>query len=253
MYTEEQLDELEQKEHGITEEELAIMILAIGVLHSELENEIRLFYQKYGKDGVVTWKEARKWISEKNHTKRLIALMIAVNLAFGRLSDDFKKAFNSFLREVISLEGEFFNVDLDDEKLMDTAWGEDEKNWLERLDDDIALWVYVISKDIKQSILKGNKLDDVLEKLDKRFYSIEKVTKKLAYSESTAMGSMARKDVFKKLRVKKYKFFSRVDERRCDGCGGLHGKIFPMSAYEVGVTASPIHPHCRCWEIPILD
>ena len=60
-------------------------------------------------------------------------------------------------------------------------------------------------------------------------------------------------EIFKKLGINRYGFYSRVDERRCEYCGSLHGKTFPITAYEVGVTASPIHPRCRCWEVPITD
>ena len=144
-------------------------------------------------------------------------------------------------------------MDLDAEYLLYDKWGADEAMWLERLEDDVELWYHNVSKDIKQSLLKRDSIDDVLDDLDKRFTSIEKVLKRLALTESTAMGSLARRKIFKELGIKKYRFYAREDERTCEHCGALHGLVFPMTAYEVGVTASPIHAHCRCWEIPIVD
>ena len=79
------------------------------------------------------------------------------------------------------------------------------------------------------------------------------ILNKLALTESTAVGSIARREIFKELGIKKYQFFTKPDERRCETCGAMHGLIFPISAYEIGVTASPLHPHCRCWEVPITD
>ena len=96
-------------------------------------------------------------------------------------------------------------------------------------------------------------IDDVIKQLDKRFNSIEKVLDTLVLSESTAIGSMARRLAFRELGINKYQFFTRADERTCEVCGGMHGLTFPISAFEVGVTASPLHPRCRCWEIPIMD
>jgi SPP1 gp7 family putative phage head morphogenesis protein len=107
--------------------------------------------------------------------------------------------------------------------------------------------------DIKQSFLKRKSIDDVLLKLDKRFTSMEYVLTTLGLSESTAVGSMARQMIFQQLGISKYQFYTKADERTCETCGSMHGLIFPISAYEVGVTASPLHPRCRCWEVPIVD
>ena len=89
--------------------------------------------------------------------------------------------------------------------------------------------------------------------LDKRFKSMESIIKTLGLSESTAVGSIARQRIFRELGITKYQFYTKADERTCETCGAMHGLIFPMSAYEVGVTASPVHPRCRCWEVPLWD
>lgn len=254
MYTEEQLDKLEQEEHGIATEAIAIMILALSSLHEDLKKELTDFYRKYGKDGVVTYKEARKWVSEKNHTKRLTALLVLLNTKF---NDTYLKQlepeFKSFLAKVIGKESDFFGVDLDADDLLEQPWGVDEATWLTRLKDDVALWVIYLGNDIKRALLRRDKLDKVLEQIDKRFTTIERVLTNLGVTESTAYGSIARRKVMKELGVVKYQFFTRADERTCEVCGSMHGLIFPISAYEVGVNASPLHPRCRCWEVPIVE
>ena len=107
--------------------------------------------------------------------------------------------------------------------------------------------------DIKQSFHKGRNVNDVIAKLNTRFKSMEYVLTTLGLSESTAVGSMARRAIFKQLGVEKYQFYTKADERTCETCGSMHGLIFPISAFEIGVTASPLHPRCRCWEVPIVD
>ena len=253
MYTDEQLDKLEQEEHEITLETIALMLLLVNSTRNNLEKELRSFYQKYGKDGVVTYQEARKWVSGEDHRRRLTALLLFVGDEFTTLHSQLEPEFKSVLEKVIGIEGNFFDVDLDVEKILNTKWGLDDAIWSERLTDDCELWSDRIASDLKQSILKRETVDGVLEQLDKRFDSINSVLEKLVLTESTSIGSLGRKDAFKELGASKYKFYSRPDERRCEHCGSLHGLIFPMSAFEVGVTASPIHPRCRCWEVPILD
>lgn len=253
MYTDEQLEQLEQEERVITEEAITVMLFILHGLKSDLERELRSFYQKYGKDGVVTYQEARKWISEKDHRKRSNVLYGVVALGFANALDSMSKEFEDFLKGVILKESEFFDITLDIEKLLDTDWGADELLWLDRLQNDVELWSKYINNDLKRSMLQRKNIEEVIEELNDRFTSIEKVLSKLVMTESTAVGSLARREICKELGVKKYRFYARADERTCEHCGGLHGKVFPMTAYEVGVTASPIHPRCRCWEVPIID
>lgn len=217
-----------------------------------LEKELRNFYQQYGRDGVVTYQEARKWISEQDHRRRLTALNIFLAAEFAYALSDITKEFERLLKSVLEKEIGFFNIQIDIDDILKMSWGLDDLTWLDRLEADIDLWVKQIMIDWKRSMLQGKTLDDVLKLLDKRFGSIESILNTLGLSESTAIGSLARKEIFKELGITKYQFFTKPDERRCETCGAMHGLIFPMSAYEVGSTASPIHPRCRCWEVPII-
>lgn len=253
MYTTEQFEQLEQEERELTEEAIIAMLLALGVTKSNIEKELRTFYQKYGKDGVVTYAEARKWVSDKDHRRRLTALLGVWNLEFATLHSELAEHFESFLREVIKKESSFFKVELDIDDLISTVWGVDDDTWYSRLTDDVRLWNAYLGNDLKQSLLRRDNIEDVLEQLDKRFMSMESIINKLGITESTAVGSLARQQAFKELGITKYQYYAREDERTCEQCGSLHGLVFPISAFQVGVTASPIHPHCRCWEVPIRD
>lgn len=253
MWTEEDFIALEQEEREITDDAILIMLLILAGVKGDIEKELRAFYQKYGQDGVVTYSEARKWISEQDHQRRLTALTLFVGGVFTSALMDVEKEFRKFLTDVVSKEITFFGVKLDVEKVLSRKWGTDNSYWLKRLEDDIQLWTVTINNDVKRAMLQHKSIDDVLKQLNKRFGSIDKVLQKLGITESTAIGSLSRKDIFRELGITKYQFYTKDDERRCETCGALHGHIFPMSAYEVGVTASPIHPWCRCWEVPIRD
>lgn len=253
MWTEEEFIELEQEERELTDEALVAMFLVLANTQGELEKELRNFYQKYGKDGVVTYSEARKWISEQDHQRRLTALLLVVSGAFISVLPDLEKHFRKFLTEVVAKETTFFGVKVDVDKLLTRKWGVDDLYWLQRLEADVATWRMYIANDIKRAIHQGKSLDDVLKQLDKRFSSINNVLHTLGISESTAVGSLSRQEIFKEIGITKYQFYTKPDERRCETCGSMHGLVFPISAYEVGVTASPIHPRCRCWEVPIRD
>lgn len=253
MYTEEQFIDLEQEERTLTDEYIAIMLLLLANTKENLENELRKFYQKYGKDGVVTYSEARKWVSEQDHQRRLTALTLFLSGELASSLGKLKTEFEKMLKSVIGKETGFFDVEIDIDAILNMQWGEDMSTWLKRLEDDVDLWNVRLAADWKRSLLQRKHLDDVLKLLDKRFDSIYSIVNKLGLTESTAIGSLARQKIFKELGISKYQFYTKADERTCDICGSMHGLIFPISSYEVGVTASPLHPHCRCWEVPIWD
>ena len=153
---------------------------------------------------------------------------------------------------MVKKEFDFFDVDLDAD-ILDIAWGIDEATWFTRLADDVELWNANVANDLKRAFMRHDNVEDVIAKLNKRFTSMESVLSKLAMTESTAVGSLARREIFKELGISKYQYYAREDERTCEVCGSLHGLVFPISSYEIGVNASPIHPWCRCWEVPIRD
>lgn len=255
MYTEEDFIKLEQEERSFTDESIAIMLLILANTKSNLERELRDFYNKYGKDSVVTYTEARKWIGNNDHRRRLTALLIYITENFDSLKSNLTPKFKEMLEGVIGKEVNFFNVDSEiiADKPLDETWGADEKTWLDRLEDDVAIWCAYVLMDVKQAFHRGMNIDTLLTKIDKRFHSMESLLTTLGLSESTAVGSMVRRMIFQKLGVSKYQFYTKADERTCEVCGSMHGLIFPITAYDIGVTASPLHPRCRCWEVPIWD
>lgn len=253
MYTDEELEQLEEEEHSHAVETFALILLMLSDISSDLEKEYNSFYRKYGKDGVVTYNEARKWVSEQDHRRRLTVMFLLIASQFDKAFVDFENNFRNHLKHIVETEAKYFGVDLNIEDILNTPWGVDDLTWMDRLYAYHDKWIATISNDLKTALFKRKSLDDILDDLADRFTSMEKILWKLYTTETTAVGSLARQKVFKELGVKKYRFYTRADERTCEHCGALHGLVFPISAFEIGVTASPIHAHCRCFEIPIVD
>ena len=252
MYTEEELRELGIEEDELTEEELILLLAALHTTLDALEKELRAFYQKYGKDGVVTYADVRKWVSSKNHTKRLFFLNQTIADVFDTGFNNFEKSFTTHLEDIIMREADFFGVDLDVDKILETVWGEDESNWLQRLTAHRDRWTAQISNDLKVSFLKGDSILDVITQMAKRGESMDKILARLWRTESNAISSIARQEIFNKLGVKNYRFI-HVDRCECEECNEMHNKVFPLSAYEVGVTANPLHPNCGDRTAPVFN
>ncbi len=58
--------------------------------------------------------------------------------------------------------------------------------------------------------------------------------------------------------IDEYIFLATLDKRTCHGCGDekrkscaeLDGKVFKISEAKVGVNKHPMHPYCRCTDMP---
>lgn len=50
-----------------------------------------------------------------------------------------------------------------------------------------------------------------------------------------------------------YQYISTLDNRTSDICQNMNNKVFKFSEYKQGVTAPPLHPHCRSTIIPYFE
>lgn len=69
---------------------------------------------------------------------------------------------------------------------------------------------------------------------------------RLITTESAHFHGEATKRAYEAAGVAQYKFIASLDERTCEVCGALDGKIFDMEDRQEGSNAPPIHPRCRC-------
>ena len=72
-------------------------------------------------------------------------------------------------------------------------------------------------------------------------------------TEMAAVSSTAQKDCFDELDVEEFEIVATLDGRTSEICREMDGKHFPMSQYEIGVTAPPFHVRCRTVTIPYFE
>ena len=252
MWNDADFEALEEKELSLTLDEIALMILLISETKTNIENELSRFYRKYGTDGVVTYNDARKYVSSKDRRRRLAVLLLFLSSEFETLYARLEAKFTELEKKILQRESGFFSIDLPDD-FNEIRWGQDDLSWKDRLHNNVRKWNFTCESDLKQALMKADSIEDILELFEKRFTSIEKVLHRLGITESSAMTAYARKQIFKALGIKQYRYYTQADERTCEECGSMHGLVFPISAYEVGVTAPPIHGRCRCFTIPIME
>lgn len=72
-------------------------------------------------------------------------------------------------------------------------------------------------------------------------------------TESAFFASAAQKECYGNLNVEQYEVVGTFDNRMCDYCGAMDGKVFPLKDFKEGSTAPPFHPWCRCTTVPYFE
>ena len=250
MYSEEEIKQLAEDENELTEEEILVLLAALHTTLDELEKEIRLFYQKYGKDGIVTYAEAKQWVSSTNHVRRMVFLNQGIADIVTDGFNNFEQTFRFTLTNIIEKEAKFFGITVDIDELLNTPWGVDGLTALERLSIHRKKHILNVNCNLKRSILRGDSIFDVLDEMSKYGDKMDWQLTRLLRSESNAMSSIVHKQGFIANGYTHYKFV-HVDRCSCEQCESMEGKIFPIEEYEVGITANPLHSNCKDTTVPI--
>lgn len=253
---EQEYETLETSEKNDTENAIALMLAILDDIHEDVDKEITLFYQRYGKDEIVTYAEAQRYISQKNHKRKITLLLAALDDALSDGTSRIELELWDIINQVCETEFNFHDMnesDYDASKFYNYKWGDDDKTWKDRLWDDKGLWLAALMSEIKQEMIRGHKLNTVIKSLNKRFKSMQTIIERLVQTETVTIRTYAREVIFKIANAKEYIYNTQADERVCEICGPLHKRIFPVSQLEIGVTAPPMHPRCRCYILPKID
>lgn len=244
------LTAFEKEQHDLTVKAFRAILEDMYGTQAEVEREIEAFVRKYGRDGVVTYNEAKKWVSRDDHRRRMTVLFLTISGLYLTLFGKISKNTEGLLNTIAENEYQFYGIEPDDGKIaeiLEKPWGIQEMSWADHLDEYKKKWQAIRARDLRIAFLRRDGIDRILDEYEKQARREQNIIRNLLETESSAVGTLARAEVLKELGEKRYQIYTRVDERRCEKCASLHGMIFPFSAYRVGETAPPFHSRCRCW------
>ncbi|HFL8128265.1 TPA: minor capsid protein, partial [Clostridioides difficile] len=111
-----------------------------------------------------------------------------------------------------------------------------------------------LNKGLKETLINGVSPENLTNKINKNFNTSKEEAKLLVKSELAFFSSLSQRDCFNSLGVEKYEIVSASDSRVCEKrCSPFDGKVIEMKYYEIGITAPPFHPRCRCVIVPYFD
>lgn len=110
-----------------------------------------------------------------------------------------------------------------------------------------------LAKRMTRSFVEGFEKSETMDKLTRRVRDVtgfgRSSAERIARTETMRAVNSAAKDRFKKADIEKVEFLAAWDDRTCDECESLHGRI-----YDIGNAPDlPIHPNCRCTLAPVVE
>ena len=108
-------------------------------------------------------------------------------------------------------------------------------------------------QELTQMIIQGKGVKETSKALSKKLDADYKNCLRLIHTEHSYFMSEATAKAYEELEVEMYQYSSALDKRTCESCGALDGEIFKLSERTVGVNSSPLHPLCRCTELPYIE
>lgn len=135
-------------------------------------------------------------------------------------------------------------------KVLSRPWTTDNQTFRDRVWTNKTALVNTVNTQLTQMIMRGTAPDKAIKEIAHQFNVSKNKAGRLVMTESAAFASTAQNDCFEALDVERYKIVATFDKETCPLCGELDGKDYKTSEYQVGVTAPPFHPWCRCCTCP---
>lgn len=243
-------------------------------LNTSEREELRWSVEEYIKAGESCnmdpeWMKKLENASARYHISYLEAMKMQAQQHTERLYAEYNGGAGTFLRE--NLEEQYyrtawevsggieagFHLDrLDTRKidlLLKHPWAQDGKNFSDRIWENKEKLVRNLHTELTQSIIRGEPPRRAAERLAKTMNVSKVQAGTLVYTEAAALSTLSQKECFQKLGVERYQFDATLDGKTCEVCADMDQLSFPLSELEIGMTAPPIHPRCRCCIVPAFD
>lgn len=255
----------------------------------KLEKEIAYYYQTYGKDNVLEYREMMKQLTKEEATmlyedidnffrlhpeyvtlkpvresiyklNRLEGLRLSImKQQLGLSSEEAALIGDHLLSYTISTyEGvhgliPFNQFDGRAAKQVGEKIIKD-TDFEERLKANREKLADYLNNDIAKGIARGDSYDMLNKQIRERFDGVSRRSAyRLLYTEGTRMFNRANSEAFAEAGINQYRYCTAGDERVCSDCKALEGNVYNISEASDGTNYPPMHPWCRCHTEPAVD
>lgn len=181
----------------------------------------------------------------KEELERLGAKQIAM------LSNHFEKSWFDIYNS-INVEGAKAYSTMDTQavrQMINQIWCADGKNWSARIWQNTSQLLDTLNEELIHTVAAGRRTTDLKNILQERFNVSYNRADSLVRTEIAHIQTQAAKQRYQDYGVEMVEIWADKDERRCEHCGKLHQKKYPINAH----IPIPAHPKCRCCIVPVVE
>lgn len=167
------------------------------------------------------------------------------------LSKNFEKQYISIYESLAIPGGQAFTT-LDTalaKQMINSIWCADGKSWSQRIWTNTERLAEALNEQMIHCVATGAKPGELKKLLMREFGVSFSRADALVRTEMSHIQTQAAKQRYTDYGIKEVEVLADEDERRCEVCGKLHEKRFPIG----GQMPIPAHPKCRCTIIPVID
>ncbi len=228
-------------------------------------------YIKYGKQNALDgqWMKQLENASARVHISRLDAIKLQIQQQAEVLYQNQLDAIDAAARQIY--EGSYYHTAFEVQrglgvgwsmqalnertisKVLSRPWTADNQTFRDRCWTNKQNLVNSVNTQLTQMIIRGEAPDRAINAIAKQFEVSKAKAGRLVMTESAYFASAAQHDCYGELGVERYQIVAAFDHDTCSLCASLNGEVFKMSDYEVGLTAPPFHPWCRCCTCPWFE
>lgn len=154
--------------------------------------------------------------------------------------------------EAIAIPGEtaFNQIDTQvAQQMINQIWCADGKTWSQRIWDNTDRLREALNEQLISCLVTGKKPSELKKILQEEFNVSYYRADSLVRTEMSHIQTQAAQKRYTDYGIQEVEVWADEDERRCEVCGRLHQKRYPIGA----TMPIPAHPNCRCTIIPVVE
>ena len=141
----------------------------------------------------------------------------------------------------------------DVERILKKPWVSDGLSFSDRIWRDKERLLSTLQGELTRGLIRGEPYSKIAQRIAGRMNVAMSAASRLVETEAAFFSSKGQLDAFRDLGVEQYEFVATLDSRTSETCREMDGKVLPLSEFKPGITAPPLHCHCRSTTCPYFD
>lgn len=141
----------------------------------------------------------------------------------------------------------------DVERILKKPWVSDGLNFSDRIWRDKERLLSTLQGELTRGLIRGEPYSKIAQRIAGRMNVAMSAATRLVETEAAFFSSKGQLDASRDLGVEQYEFVATLDSKTSETCREMDGKVLLLKEFKPGITAPPLHCHCRSTTCPYFD